>query len=131
IEMITPIRGMKEQLIHLQNADCTLGILTSNSEKNVVKFLERNNMQVFDFIYSGSSLFGKEKVIRSMLREKKFDPDKVIYVGDEGRDIEASKKAGVKVAAVTWGFSSRKGLETYKPDFLLDTPEELTKLISY
>jgi hypothetical protein len=30
-----------------------------------------------------------------------------LYVGDEVRDIQAAHKAGVAVAAVTWGFNSR------------------------
>ena len=64
-----------------------------------------------------------------MLREKKFDKKDVLYVGDETRDITAAKKAKIKVVAVTWGFSSRKGLEKYKPDFLIDKPEELLEVV--
>lgn len=130
IDILKPIKGIKEQLKKLHEVGCTLGILTSNSEKNVKRFLEKNDMQLFDFIYSGSSLFGKDKVIRSMLREKKFDTNDVLYVGDETRDIEAAKKTKIKVAAVTWGFISRKALEKYKPDFLLDKPEELIKIVA-
>lgn len=129
IDNLKPIRGIKVQLEKLHESGFTLGILTSNSEKNVKRFLEKNEMQVFDFIYSGSSLFGKDKVIRSMLREKKFAAEDVLYVGDESRDVEASKKAQVQVAAVTWGFISRKGLEKYKPDFLLDKPEDLLRIV--
>lgn len=129
IDNLKPIKGIKVHLEKLHEAGFTLGILTSNSEKNVKRFLEKNEMQVFDFIYSGSSLFGKDKVIRSMLREKKFAAEDVLYVGDESRDIEASKKAQVQVAAVTWGFIARKSLEKFKPDFLLDKPEDLLKIV--
>lgn len=129
IEIVKPIKGIKEQVKKLQKAGHTLGILTSNSEKTVKKFLEKHDMEVFEFIYTGSNIFGKDKVIQAMLREKKFDEHDVLYVGDETRDIEASKRAQVKVAAVTWGFISRKGLEKYKPDFLIDKPEELSKIV--
>jgi phosphoglycolate phosphatase len=129
IERVQPITGIKEQLKKLHKTGCILGILTSNSERNVIKFLEKNDMQVFDFIYTGSSLFGKDKIIKSMLREKRFEPGDVLYVGDETRDIESAKKAKIKVVAVTWGFTSRKGLEKYKPDFLIDQPEELLKVV--
>jgi phosphoglycolate phosphatase len=129
IEFVKPITGMKEELKKLHKAGVTLGILTSNSEKNVVTFLEKHDMELFDFIYTGSNIFGKDKIIKSMLREKKFATDDVLYVGDETRDIEAAKKAGIQVIAVSWGFISRKGLEKYKPDFLVDKPKELTELL--
>lgn len=129
IEIVKPIRGMKEQLTKLHKAGHILGILTSNSKKNVNTFLEKNDMQLFDFIYTGSSLFGKDKIMKSLLKEKGFVNEDVLYVGDETRDIEASKKAKLRVIAVTWGFISRKGLEKYNPDFLIDKPEELLEIV--
>jgi len=45
---------------------------------------------VFDFIYSGKTLFGK-KVINNLLKQEKLNPKAAIYVGDETRDIAARK----------------------------------------
>ena len=55
-------------------------------------------------------------------------PSNVLYVGDEVRDIEAAKKAGIRIAAVTWGYNSKKALEAYKPDYLVTKPEELLQI---
>lgn len=129
IDILKPIKGIKKQLQKLHEAGVILGILTSNSEKNVRKFLEKNEMQLFDFIYTGSSLFGKDKVMKSLLKEKGFANEDVFYVGDETRDIEAAKKVKIKMIAVTWGFISRKGLEKCSPDFLIDKPEELLGIV--
>jgi phosphoglycolate phosphatase len=51
--------------------------------------------------------------------------DECVYVGDETRDVEAARKAGMRSAAVTWGFNSRELLEKSRPDFLIDRPGEL------
>ena len=103
-----------------------MGILTSNSVRNASKFADINNLSgLFDFIYSGRSLFGKEKVIRRMLIHENLSVDRVIYVGDETRDIEASKKAGIPVVAVSWGLHRREVLASLSPDQIADGPEEL------
>jgi phosphoglycolate phosphatase len=89
-------------------------------------FLDINNLSdLFDFVYSGKSLFGKEKVIRRMLIHENLSADRVVYVGDETRDIEASKHAGIPVVAVSWGLNSRAALASLSPDQIADDPHEL------
>ncbi|MBU2101717.1 HAD family hydrolase, partial [Patescibacteria group bacterium] len=59
-----PIDGMKEALLSLKRDGYQLGIVTTGSKRNVIKFLEGNEMEYFDFIYGGKSLFGKEKILQ-------------------------------------------------------------------
>ena len=80
---------------------------------------------MFDFIYSGVTIFGKTTIINNVLRQKHFQPESVIYVGDETRDIESAKKANIKVIAVSWGFNSPEALSKQNPDFLIHHPHEL------
>ena len=51
--------------------------------------------------------------------------DEIIYVGDEMRDIEASKKVGIPVIAVSWGLNKREALESFKPDQMAHSPKDL------
>jgi ABC-type polar amino acid transport system ATPase subunit len=52
--------------------------------ENVRAFLEVNELShIIDFIYSGRSLFGKEKIIRKMLLREQIDAGRVVYAGDE------------------------------------------------
>ena len=67
------------------------------------------------------------KIIKIIKKENALK-DKCIYIGDETRDIEAARKAGVKVAAVSWGLNSREALEKYQPDWLLENPKNLLLL---
>ncbi len=67
----------------------------------------------------------KARVLRRIVQRSDIDFSQVIYVGDETRDIDASKQVGILVAAVTWGFSSREALATQRPAFLIDHPRQL------
>ncbi|MDH6090249.1 HAD-IA family hydrolase [Umezakia ovalisporum] len=130
IREFKPIPGISAALIELQNEGYRLGIITSNSEDNVTDFLKNNELdQLFDFIYSGVTIFGKTTIINNVLRQKQLKTQEVIYVGDETRDIEASKKANIKVIAVTWGFNSPEALAKQNPDFLINQPTELLEAI--
>jgi phosphoglycolate phosphatase len=128
---LNPIPGMKDVLGELKSRGCKLGILTSNSEKNVRDFLKRNHMDdLFEFIYSGSTLFGKDRVLKKILRQENIDLDRLIYVGDETRDVEAAKKMGIRAIAVSWGFNSSPALAAHNPDFLIHQPRELLHVLS-
>ena len=130
VQYLSPIPGMKEALIELKNQGNRLGIITSNSQENVMAFLFKNELQnLFEFIYSAKTLFGKNKVITNFLRQESLKFEDVIYVGDETRDIEAARKSNIKVIAVSWGFNSREVLAEKKPDFLIYKPNELIDVI--
>jgi phosphoglycolate phosphatase len=131
IHEFKPIPGIKEALIELKEHGYRLGIITSNSKDNVTEFLKNNDLaSLFDFIYSGVTIFGKTTIINNVLKQKQIKPQQVIYVGDETRDIEASKKANIKVIAVAWGFNSPEVLAQQKPDFLIHNPSELLTVLS-
>jgi len=122
--------GIKEVLLELTKLGFQLGIITSNSRENVLALLEINGLQgTFTFIYSGST-FGKHKVINKWLKKEHINPEEVIYVGDETRDIDAARKTGIKIIAVTWGFNSKSALAAQNPDFLIERPQELIEIMS-
>jgi HAD superfamily hydrolase (TIGR01549 family) len=122
--------GIKEVLLELKKRGFQLGIITSNSRENVLGALEKNGLQdTFTFIYSGST-FGKHKVINKWLRIENIHTEKVVYVGDEIRDIDAARKTGIKVIAVGWGFNSPQALAAQNPNFLIERPQELIEIIN-
>lgn len=132
IASLEPFYGIKETLNILKKEGYILGILTSNLKENVLDFLHNNNLgEYFDFVYSASTLFGKHKILKKIIKKHHLPLEKTIYVGDETRDIEAAKKSKIKVIAVTWGFNSASVLAEYKPDFLIHQPQELTKIITF
>ena len=130
IGQLKPIFGIESSLLELMQQGYRLGIITSNSQENVVTFLNNNGLSsLFDFIYSGTTLFGKHRVIQKALKQHQITADSVLYVGDETRDIIAAQKSKIKMVAVSWGFNSALVLSQYHPDFLIEQPLELLKVV--
>lgn len=107
-----------------------LGILSSNTQENVKQFLHKNELDFFDFIYTGKSVFGKSHIINKIIKQRKISKSDVFYVCDEVRDIEAAQKSGIQSIAVTWGYNTKDALQKENPDFLVDTLDELRNIIT-
>ena len=130
IENLSSFDGIKETLNELKERGYVLGILTSNSQKNVKKFLRKNGFDFFDFIYADSSFFGKDKVLKKLLQNRNLKTNQVVYFGDEVRDIQAALKLKIKVVAVSWGFNTKRLLASYKPTYLVENPSQILHLFS-
>ncbi|MGH8539098.1 MAG: HAD family hydrolase [Stenotrophobium sp.] len=58
-------------------------------------------------------------------------PADCIYVGDDKRDIDAGRAAGLVTVAVEWGYLGENGaIETWQADAIVRTPSELASLIA-
>ena len=124
------IAGIKEALLALKQQGDQLGIVTSNSKENVAEFLTAQGWDnLFDFVDTGLTLFGKGRIIQRILKQHNLPRELAIYVGDETRDIEAARKIAIPVIAVSWGFNSKQALATHAPDALIDRPSELVDAV--
>ncbi len=125
------IAGMPEVLVELRKHVRSFGILTSNATANVDLFLRTHGLRdEFDFISSTSKLTGKSRHLKAIRKTFTMQPDELLYIGDELRDVKASQKAGIPIAAVSWGFNSHESLAAAKPDYLFDRPEDFLRLLS-
>ena len=130
IDKVEIFRDIKEVLEQIKKDGYTLGILSSNSQENLHHIFQKNQIDFFDFIYSGSSFFGKGKVLAKLLKKLRLNPEQTIYIGDEGRDIQASRGNRVKIIAVGWGYDNEKVLKKQKPDYFAKKPKDILKIIS-
>lgn len=58
-----------------------------------------------------------------------MDKREVLYVGDSLVDIATAKNAGVDVVAVSWGFQKKDELQAARPDYLVDSTDEILAII--
>jgi phosphoglycolate phosphatase len=124
------VPGMKEVIARLSAQGIKSSILSSNSAGNIRLFLKNNKLDdAFKEIVSAKHVFGKHHSIRKIMKQWGTAPYQMIYVGDELRDIEACKKLGVPIIAVTWGYDSPQLLHTGDPDYVVNSPAELLKII--
>lgn len=129
ISNVEPTEGLQEILLELKKWCKGIGILTSNSSDNVMKFLNNHDLDIFDFITTTSKIWSKNTGLKKLIHKYGYNPKEVLYVGDETRDIEAAKKAGIKVAAVTWGYNTTEALKKHNPDYIINQPKELLKIL--
>ena len=129
IAEIPIIPGIAAVIPELRRRTETFGVLTSNATENVNLFLDTHGLRdQFTFVSSTSKLTGKAKHIKAIRKTFSLRSEEMLYVGDEIRDVKASQKAGIAVAAVTWGFNSREALDASQPNYLIDDPEHLLQL---
>ena len=122
--------GLPPVLRELRSRGSRLGILSSNREDNIRRCLRANGVEdEFAFVVGYPKLFGKGKALRRILKAERVPPEDVLYVGDEVRDVEASRKARVAVAAVTWGFHAEALLRDNGADHVVTDPRQLLELV--
>jgi phosphoglycolate phosphatase len=131
VHTLSAVDGIEAVFAQLSQRGIKPDILSSNTVENIKLFAKMNNFSDhFGTVYSGTNIFGKNRVINKYVKDNYISKSELIYVGDELRDIEACKKAGVKIIAVTWGYDSGELLKSAQPDFLIDHPEDILKIIN-
>lgn len=107
-----------------------MGVLSSNCEANIRDCFERYGVaSLFQFVDGQVSLFGKHRRLAGLCRAHKVPPSEVLYIGDEARDVEACRKAGIDMVAVTWGYHAVELLQSEQPTYLVDSVEQLHDLL--
>ena len=125
VSTLEPFKGM-ETVIRKLNKKHELAIITSNSKSNVIAFLTKHKLEkCFSEIDDSLAFFAKDKKIKKLLNSKALQSKDCIYIGDETRDVEAAKKAGVKSISVCWGYESCALLKKAKADHLTNSPTQL------
>lgn len=123
-----PFPGMEAVLSALYEEKYQVYILSSNSRRNISRFLTEHGLGgYFVGVYGNAGWFGKARALKKLLREHDLAPSATIYVGDEVRDIAAAKLAGMPSVAVAWGFGSEEQLLACSPTILVRKPAELQK----
>lgn len=130
IVTLPPITHIKETIHTLAINNHHLGIVTSNSEKNVALWLKHQKLeQYFNFVHSEDFL-SKGALLEKILQENMINKNETYYIGDETRDIDAANDSQIKSIAVTWGYHSEKLLRSHHPTHLISSPDEIIKICS-
>ncbi len=110
-----------------------LAVLTNKPEKIAKKVLELLGLsKYFSIIWGGDT--GPQKKpdpspINAILDKLKIKPEETVLIGDGINDIKAAKAAGVKVVGLGYGYSDHRELFDLKPDYFVNTSQELLELI--
>lgn len=117
--------GIPDALARLKAGGLRLAVVSSNSLENVQRVLGPDTAALFDDYECGTDLFGKAAKIDRLLQRHGTPPERFLLVGDEMRDIDAARKAGVRVGSVAWGYNHVDALRDRGPDELFMQVAEL------
>lgn len=122
---LEPCPGIVPTLKQLNDMSISLGLISSNNTDNVGSFFAHHGINCFKWIEGTGGLLHKHNSIKRQIAKHGLKNEKVMYVGDEVRDIKAARKSGVQVISVTWGLHSAVNLRNHTPDHLVGEPEEI------
>jgi phosphoglycolate phosphatase len=107
--------GVGRTLRELAHRGATLGVVSSNSREHIEQTLGLELAPLIRHYECGVSLFGKFPRLRRILRRSGIAASAAIFVGDELRDHDAARKAGVAFGAVAWGYARPEVLRAQSP----------------
>jgi phosphoglycolate phosphatase len=116
--------GVDRMLRALADAGLRLALVSSDNEANARRQLGET-AALFSYFDCGASLFGKATKFRHILKRAAVDPAQAIAIGDELRDIEAARAAGIACAPVTWGYASPEVLRVLGLDLVFERMEDI------
>src|SRR6187551_3020008 len=116
--------GTADMLRALSGTGLTLALVSSDNEDNARKQLGESAAH-FSHFACGASLFGKAAKFRNIMRRARAAPAQAIAIGDEVRDIEAARAAGIACGAVTWGYAATDALVAMKPELVFEKMNDI------
>lgn len=120
--------GVKSLLQWLRSQDVALAVVTNKPERFVAPLLEEKGLGAFDWIIGGDTLPVKKPDpagLLQVMRDAGVSAESSLFVGDSRSDVLAARAAGVKVAAVTYGYNHGQPVAGENPDLLVDSLDVL------
>ena len=126
---ISLFKHVPSMLGELQERGLKVAIVSSDSEASVRQVMGPVARLITRFD-CGAAMFGKHWKFRRVARRLGIEPSEIICIGDEIRDIEAAKAAGMDSGAVAWGYALPAALQAAGATHLFNSIEEMTERLT-
>ena len=120
--------GIDRVMRAIAENETRIALVTSNQLRNVLSVLGEELTKLVSVFECEAGFFGKSARLRRALRKAGVSPEEAVSFGDETRDIEAARKAGIACAAVTWGYGDMETLSGHQPDYLLTSVDQILEI---
>lgn len=122
--------GTSDLLRSLSAAGLRLAIVSSNSETTIRSILGAELANLVDHYGCGAAIFGKAAKFKAVVKAARIPKDRVLCIGDETRDIEAAREAGLACGAVEWGYATRRALADHGPTMMFSAMHEIISRVA-
>ncbi len=129
-----PYDGIPELLLALKEQGHLLAVASNKYQAATEKIVAQLFPGIFDVVLGERE--GVERKpnpqivydIHSTLNTK-LSTLNCLYIGDSIVDAETARAAGATLVLCTWGFGTREQMEGAKPDYLVDHPLDILKVL--
>lgn len=131
-----PYDGIPEMLRNITGRGVRLAV-ASNKYQDGAEKLVRHFFGEYDFVKilgqrEGQPIKPDPAIVDQILAEVPYiSKAETVYVGDSNVDMQTGANAKVRTIGVSWGFRGREELAAYHPSAIIDTPEDLSKTITF
>ena len=119
----------------VQHTKIHTGCVTNKAEKFTLPILEKLGLsRFFEVVICGDTLIRmKPDPLPLITIAQKFSvsPDFSLMVGDSVNDVKAARTAGFGIACMSYGYNHGEDIRLCCPDIVVDSMEDLKKMISW
>ncbi len=123
--------GMAELVSALEVSNIIWGIVTNKAERFALPLMKLLGYNTRAACIIGGDTTGKLKPhpepLYAAARAIQLDPAACLYVGDDERDIQAGRAAGMKTIAVRYGYLNGSDPATWGADAVIDHPQDVLR----
>ena len=126
--------GMAELITSLEARGLTWGIVTNKAERFALPLMKLLGYSTRAACIIGGDTTGKLKPhpepLYAAAKAINLAPAQCIYVGDDERDVQAGRAAGMKTVAVRYGYLNGSNPASWGADAIIDTPLQTLQLLT-
>ena len=131
--MVTVYPGVVDAVQAIRSAGVRTGLVTSKNRSGALRGLGVAGLEtMMDVLVCADEVTNPKphpEPVEKAVKMLGGIAQETIYVGDSIHDMQSGRAAGVLTAAALWGPFGRSHLDEASPDFWLDTPSDLSRLL--
>lgn len=124
--------GIGELLISLRQKGIKTAVVSNKADFAVKTLVVDYFNGLFDYSAGEKDNVRRKPYPDSVLNAIEYlgvNKEKCLYIGDSDVDIQTARNTGIKCISVTWGFRSKEFLESFSPDYIVNSPQEILNII--
>jgi pyrophosphatase PpaX len=131
--MVTVYPGIVDAVQAIRAAGVRTGLVTSKNRQGALRGLRLAGLEMtMDVLVCADEVDNPKphpEPVQKAVTMLAGEFAETVYVGDSIHDMQSGRAAGVLTAAALWGPFGRSHLDGAAPDFWLETPSDLPKLL--
>ena len=127
-----PYANVRELLLELRKKGVKIAVVSNKADFAVKTLMEDYFKGLYDCAYGERTGVERKPApdgVFGAISEMGGEIENTVYIGDSEVDVETSKNAKLPCIAVTWGFRDKEVLESLNPEYIVDSPSDILRII--